>query len=127
MTNPSHTMRKLAAGLAKLSVEERAALIEQFADELAVQHSQQNNQFQIALGRAELDWRADLDNLTAKMEALITAVVANRNEADAQRGEIMAKLDGVRVALEGLQARPPCMHPDISRAQLEAQAGDDAG
>lgn len=111
MPNPSHTVRRLAAGLARLSVDERRQLLEQFADELSMQHNNQNNQFAVALGGAELNWRSDLEALSAKLDALAAAVTSNRAESDRQ-------FAAVANSLSALQSRPPCMHADLARAQL---------
>lgn len=112
--NPSHTVRKLAAGLAALPIDERRALLEQFADELAVQHNQQNNAFAVALGRAEENWHEDLTKLARELrQGLADVRHALREHVDdsgQQRQEILGKVETVEERqrkilelLEGLQ------------------------
>lgn len=110
MTDPSKTLREIA-GLAKDPAVR--AKIEQVATEFELQNNTQNNRFQAALSLAELGIDDKLDDLKQTINERLGTV-------DARQEKILEMLEELQTSLRGLQARPPCMHPEKAREQLEA-------
>jgi hypothetical protein len=114
VTDPSRTLREIAALADDPAVRSK---IEQAATELELQHNAQNNQFQAALSNAELG----IDNTLDKLRADITK---RFGDVDARQHQMLQMLGDLQDSLRALQTRPPCMHPNLARDQLEAGADD---
>lgn len=110
--NPSETLRKIA-NLSKNEEVQHLAMM--LASELELQHNAQNNAFQGALGNAELGWANQLDDIVKRLEA-----------SEERQTTILEMLETMQEDLRALQQRPPCMHPDLARGQLDERP-DDAG
>lgn len=113
--NPSRTLREIAELSSNPVVK---AKIEEFAVDLEAQHNRQNNLWSAALGNAELA----IDN---RFDTLRTEIMERISDMDARQLQMLKMLEDLQTELHALGQRPPCMHPDLARQQLEA--GDDAG
>lgn len=114
MTNPSRTLREIASRAQDAKIAELAS---QLAAEFELQHNQQNNDFAGALGLAELA-------LSDKLDALQVDVDAKLDTIEGRQDQMLKMLEDLQDSLRALAHRPPCMHPDLARDQLEA--GGDA-
>lgn len=93
MPNPARTLRKIAESMADGDLK---TSVYQLAGELEVQHNNQNNAFQGALGNAELGISDQLDVLTKMIGDLRTVCnnsLAQSQENATQIEELRGKLD----------------------------------
>lgn len=105
--NPAARAREIAELEPNLDVKDR---LYQFAAELEAKFGRQADQFQAALGYTDLDLRDAIDTLR-------DAVAARLDTSDERQQTMLQFLEELQEQVRGLQARPPCMHPDD---QLEA-------
>lgn len=110
MTDPSRSLRELAELTTDPAIRSK---VEQIADEFESQHNKQNNDFGAALGLAELGIDDKLDEIRAD-------ITRRLSDVDARQILMLKMLDEMQDSLRALQHRPPCMHPDKARDQLEA-------
>jgi hypothetical protein len=90
--NPSQTIRLIAADASP----EVAVRLEQLASEFELQHNQQNNNWAIALGQAQLTWEAGLVNMRLdfanKLELILIEMRKEFRDVDSRLDQLCAQL-----------------------------------
>lgn len=93
--NPSTTLREIATIAANPVVKAR---LEQLASEFEVQHNQQNNNWAVALGRAQLTWEEGLQDLRLdfanKLESILIEMRKEFRDIDTRLDRLVIEMRG---------------------------------